>query len=482
MGGYSARPMDKASVEARVRHLREVEKLSIRQIARELGICPKRVRRIVKGTPVPAQPRKALILDPYRQLIAAWYGDYPRLKAKQIYERLTPYGYRGSYRRVAEVTREYRRLKPEVYHPLVFLPGEEAQVDWFFFRHERLGMLAGFLYVLAYSRYAWGRFYPRTSFEFFLAAHLECFEHLKGLARRHRYDNLKSVVLGRRDSGVQYNPQFLDFARFFGFSIHACNPASGNEKGRVERLVRDARVFLYGQDFADLADLNSKFLDWLVKRAHQTHRSTGKTPLELLSEEKLLGLPKGLYPPTRTIPAVAVSKTALVEFETNRYSVPSSCVSQKAEIVVWPEQIEIYVSSQKAAVHPRSFRRKQLIQNPLHAERLLGRTSHFKYQRILQLIESMDPAFRDFLAGHKDETEKIQAAYELFKLLKIYSRTILTSAVRELAGMGAFKIKALRSLLNLPSSKEGDPLWPANPNLLNLSYGQRSLKDYDPAD
>lgn len=146
--------MDKASVEAKVRHLREVEKLSIRQIARELGICRKRVRRIVKGTPVPAQPREALILDPYRQLIAAWYGDYPRLKAKQIYERLIPYGYRGSYRRVAEVTREYRRLKPEVYHPLVFLPGEEAQVDWFFFRHERLGMLAGFLYVLAYSRYA----------------------------------------------------------------------------------------------------------------------------------------------------------------------------------------------------------------------------------------------------------------------------------------------------------------------------------------
>ena len=431
---------------------------------------------------VPALPKKPSILEPYRHLIAAWYGDYPRLKAKQIYERLIPYGYSGSYRRVAELTEEYRRLKPEVYHPLIFLPGEEAQVDWFFFNHPRLGKVAGFLYVLAYSRYAWGKFYPKTTFEFFLAGHLECFQHLKGLARRHRYDNLRSVVLSHTKNRVEYNPQFLDFSRFFGFSIHACNPYSGNEKGRVERPIRDARVFLYGQDFADINDLNDKFRGWLNKRSLQVHRSTGKTPLVLLSEEKLLGLPSGFYPPTRTIPAVGISKTALVEFETNHYTVPSSCVGQIAQIIAWPEKIEILVSSQKVAVHPRSFGKKQMIRNPLHAEKLLDRSGHFKYERILQLMKTMDPAFDHFLWAMKEELEKLQAAYELFQLLKIYSRTILVSAVEELNGIGSFKIKALRSLLNLPSPKEGDPLWPANLDLLKLSYEQRSLKDYDPVD
>jgi len=475
--------MNKESLDAKVRYLREVEKLSIRQIARQLGICRKRVREVVRVVPaIAARPQKVLILDPYRHLIATWYKDYPHLKAKQIYERLVPYGYHGSYRRLAELTQSYRRSKPEVYYPLVFLPGEEAQVDWFFFKHPALGMVAGFLYVLAYSRYAWGKFYPKTTFEFFLAGHLECFQHLKGLARRHRYDNLKSVVLGRKDSGIQYNPQFLDFARFFGFSIHACNPYSGNEKGRVERPIRDARVFLYGQDFTNLDDLNAKFQGWLVKRSQQVHRTTGKTPLELLGEEKLLSLPSGTYPPTRTIPAVGISKTALVEFETNRYSVPSSCGGQKAEIIAWPEQIEINVSSSRVAVHARVFGRKQLVQNPLHTERLLEHTGRFKYQRILQVIQAMDPDFRDFLAGHKDESEKLQAAYELFRLIKIYSSAILTSAIRELAGMGTFKIKALHSLLNLPSPKEDDPLWPADPKLLNMTYQPRSLKDYDPTE
>ena len=88
--------MDKETLEARVLHLREVERLSIRQIAHQLGIGRNTVRRIIKGGALARSPRKALILDPYRQLIATWYGDYPRLKAKQIYERLIPYGYLGS--------------------------------------------------------------------------------------------------------------------------------------------------------------------------------------------------------------------------------------------------------------------------------------------------------------------------------------------------------------------------------------------------
>lgn len=474
--------MDQEPLDKKVLYLREVEKLSIRQIARELRICRKRIRRTLKGRPTGICVKKPSILEPYRHLIATWYGQYPHLKAKQIYERLLAYGYSGSYRRVSECTAGQRRKKTAAYHTLEFLPGEEAQVDWFFFNHPRLGKLAGFLYVLAYSRYAWGKFYPKTTFEFFLAGHLECFQHLKGLARRHRYDNLRSVVLSRKESGIEYNPQFLDFARFFGFSIHVCNPYSGNEKGRVERVVRDVRTFLYGRDFSDLKDLNLKFLDWFIRRANQIHRTTNKTPLVLLSEEKLLSLPQGIYSPTRTIPAVSVSKTALVEFETNHYSVPSSCASKSAEIVAWPEKIEIYVRSQRVAVHARSFEHKHLIRNPLHAEGLLERTGYFKYQRILQLMQSMAPEFRDFLKAHQDETEKIQAAYELFGLLKTYSRTILLSALRELTGMGVFKIKALRSLLNLPSPKEGDPLWPTDPKLLNMTYAPRSLKDYDPAD
>lgn len=470
--------MNEESLIQRVLHLRKVEQLSERQIAKTLFIGRKRVKRILNGSDSAVPIQKKSILDEYVNLISNWYVQYPRLKATQIYERLLSYGYQGSYPSVVRMSKEYRKPKHSVYHPLTFLPGEEAQVDWFFFNHETIGYVAGFVYVLAYSRYAWGQFYPKTSFEFFLAGHLECFKHIGGLAHCHRYDNLKSVVL-KRNPEIEYNGQFLDFARFYGFSIHLCNPYKGNEKGRVERIIRDIRSFLYAETFIDLNDLNRKFHFWFEKRNNTIHRSTGKTPKDLLKQERLMHLPEHSYLPRRLI-QTTVSKTALVEFETNKYSVPSFCAAKVVEISAYPEHIEIFSADKKVAIHKRSFDKKKMIQNPLHAEKLLNQTPQFKMQRIFQLISGMDPAFNHFLVNQDNDINRIDAAYQLFLSMKTYSRTILISAVRELNSMSCFKIKALKSLLNLPESGETGLLWPQNSELLNLKYNERSLNDYDP--
>ncbi|MCP4648662.1 MAG: IS21 family transposase [PVC group bacterium] len=471
--------MEEDTLRKQIYHLREVEKLSIRQIARQLNIDRKKISRILaQGEVSPRALSKPILIEPYIQLIAQWYKQYPRLRATQIYQRLKSYGFNGSYPTVANFTKEYRKKKHTAYHTLTFLPGQEAQVDWFFFNNETIGKVAGFVYVLSYSRYAWGMFYPKTTFEFFLDGHLQCFKHLGGLAHSHRYDNLSSVVK-RRNPSTEYNPQFLDFASYYGFSIYLCNPGKGNEKGRVERLIRDIRVFLYGQEFSSIEDLNKKFHTWLNQRNNTIHRSTNSTPAQLLKKEKLLGLPPKEYQPTRIIPGIGISKTALVEFETNKYSVPSSCCSQPAQIIAYPDKVEIWVSLKKVASHKRSFNKKQIIRNPLHEEKLLQRSSKFKWQRIYQLIESMNLVFRDFLHNQQDDTQRIETAYFLFKLLKSHSKAMLISAVGELNKMQCFKLKALRSLLNLPQPKDSDILWPKDSHLLNFNYQQRSLEAYD---
>ena len=188
-----------------------MEKLSQRQIAEKLDIGRKRVRGILNSSDTAKPLPGKLALDEYVHLIVHWYKEYPRLKAKQVYERLKSYGFKGSYPSVARLSRKYRTIKQKAYHLLTFVPGEEAQIDWFFFNHKKSGQVAGFLYVLSYSRYAWGIFYPKISLEFFLAGHLVCFDHIGGLAHQHRYDNVKTVVLSRQPT-IQYNPQFLDFA------------------------------------------------------------------------------------------------------------------------------------------------------------------------------------------------------------------------------------------------------------------------------
>jgi len=464
----------------KILYLRKVEKLSFRQIGKELGICRNRASRVLRQQDIPIKPlHRPWIIEPYKELISVWYRDRPYLKALQVYERLLSYGFTGSYPTVAGYTSKYRRKRQEAYHTLHFLPGQEAQIDWFYFNHETIGKVYGFLYVLCYSRYAWGKFYPRNSFEFFLDAHIECFEHLKGLAHTHRYDNLKSVVLKRYPS-IEYNAQFLDFARHYGFSIYVCNPYSGNEKGRVERPIRDIRSFLYAEDFEDIKELNCKYHRWLDKRNNKIHRSTQKTPKELLSQENLLKLPLNSYPPTRTIPGVSISKTCLVEFETNKYSVPSPWTQKPAEIVAYPEKIEIWTQGNRIATHKRCFNKRQIVRNPLHAEKLLNKTSHhFKLQRIYQLISSMNPAFKFFLFNQEDDRHRIQSAYELFRLLKSHSKPMLISAVTQLNTMRSFKLKALLSLLKLPVPYQPERVWPKSIELLNLNYKERSLNDYD---
>ena len=462
-----------------VLHLRDVEKLSVRQIARQVGIDRKRARRILGASQAECvKVLKKSKLDSFMSLIGEWYSKYPHLQAQQVYERLKNYGYTGGYTIVKQATLEYRRPRETVYHPLVFNPGQEAQVDWFFFKHERMGMVAGFLYVLSYSRYAWGIFYPRSGFEFFLAGHLECYKHLGGLARTQRYDNLKSAVL-RRKPQIEYNPQFMDFARFYGFSVHACNPYSGNEKGRVERLIRDIRVFLETESFIDLADLNKKFHMWLERRNNTVHRSTGQTPKNLLSKENLLKLPMNVYLAKRVVPA-RVSKTALVEFETNRYSVPSSCVGKMVDVTTYPGYIEICLAGQKVATHRRYFGRRQMIQNPLHAERLLDRSPQFQQERVRQLIAGMDPAFQLFLEQQEDLEAQQLTAYQIYQLIKTHSRSTVLSAVRELNGMHCAKIKALASLLCVPCVQDPPAVWPKDTRLLTLNYQERKLSDYDP--
>ena len=62
--------MEETDKREAILHLWQVEKLSIRQIARELHVCRKRIRAIIEGGDETAKAlEKPGILDQYRQLI-----------------------------------------------------------------------------------------------------------------------------------------------------------------------------------------------------------------------------------------------------------------------------------------------------------------------------------------------------------------------------------------------------------------------------
>lgn len=463
----------------KIRYLRDVRKLSFRQIAQETGISRHSVLKEYSGTSS-ARRIRGFRLDPYRDLIAGWYCETPSLKAVQVWKRLKERDVTISRRRTEAYTEVFRKKKKDkVYWSLTFLPGEEGQVDWFFVDHPKLGKLWGFTLVLSYSRYAFAHIFSRSSFEFFIEGHLLAFEDMGGSPHALRYDNLKSVVLKREP--LTYNPGFLEFARHIGFEIRLCNVRAGNEKGRVERLIRSMReTFLNTADHhQSLSALNQALHRWIQEKNETLHRTTDAVPLEKKKEERLKMSPDRRWNNVLVHLPKLPTKTGYMIFDTNLYSVPEHAAHEPLSLHVFVDRVEMYDGKgNRVASHPRSFGRKKEIANPLHrsANRLSNKA---KRERIFVLIHNMDPTLKTFLENNEQAGEDpYQTAYVIFKLLRDSSRGMILSLVREAITAKSCRVKFLVSRLQAPEST-AEPVSPQNSVLLTIDYQRRPLEDYN---
>jgi transposase len=459
-------------------YLRDVLGLSFYQIQDRTGISRKRASLIYRES-CQERKKRTFILDPYRSLIGEWFKEHPTLRAQQVHQWLRTRGVEISYPAVVKYTRSFRKKTPRVYHPLTFLPGEEAQTDWCYLNHPRLGKLYGFVFILSYSRYLFAHVFARSSFEFFIEGHLLAFSAVQGIPYSIRYDNLASVVLKRRPH-LQYNPRFLEFSRHYNLEIRLCNPGAGNEKGRVERAIRTLRETFFNtmEKYSSLKALNHALHEWADHKNHTLHRTTERKPAELLQEEKLRPLPEKPWNNVSIHPPVKTTKTAMMIFDTNSYSVPDYLVSKSLSIQSTPDTVMIYDGSKQVASHPRSFDRHRQIINPLH--RSYAKLSlKAKIERIHAVIKALHPSLSDFLDKNQAYGEDPQkTAYEIFKLMKSHSRGMLISVASECLNKKSPRLRTFLSYLHMELD-EAETVQPQKGELLNISYQPRGLEAYD---
>ena len=198
---------------------------------------------------------------------------FPTLSAARLFDMVKARGYSGGpdhfRHRIAQLRPRRRR---EAYLRLRTLAGEQAQVDWAHFGKLTIGRaerpLMAFVLVLSYSRYPFVRFYLGASLANLIRGHVEAFSVLGGTAKVLLYDNMKSVVLERRGDAIRFHPTLLELAAHYRFEPRPVAPARGNEKGRVERLIRFVRgSFFQARRFRNLDDLNVQADEWCNTRA-----------------------------------------------------------------------------------------------------------------------------------------------------------------------------------------------------------------------
>jgi hypothetical protein len=262
---------------------------------------------------------------------------------------------------------------------LSVLPGEQAQVDWASFGSIVVGRakrgLSCFLMVLSWSRALFARFYLDQTTESFLRGHLAAFASFGGVPRSILYDNLKSAVLEREGELVRFHPRILELAGHYHFAPKPCAVARGNEKGRVERRVRDLReAFFAARPFRSIDDLNAQLDAWIarVQRARLVPADPDKRIVrDALAEERARLLPLPEHPaPTDLVRAVASGKTPYVRFDRNDYSIPHTHVRKTLSVVASETVVRVLDGTSELARHPRSYDAGQQLED----ERIAGAT------------------------------------------------------------------------------------------------------------
>jgi transposase len=366
----------------------------VRWVVRELHVSRSTVRKVLRSgateftcerevQPLPKLGRWKEELD---RLLAANEAKAARerLTLIRVFETLRGLGYEGGYdavRRYARARARETRTSVEAYVPLSFAPGEAYQFDW---SHEVV-LIDGTTVIvkvahirLCHSRMPLVRAYPRESQEMVFDAHDKAFAFFKGACTRGIYDNMKTAVetiFAGKDR--LYNRRFLQMCSHYLVDPVACTPASGWEKGQVENqvgLVRE-RFFTPRLRVKSYEELNAWLLDQCIAyaKAQRHPEFRDRTIWQAFEAERPALVPyAGRFDGFHAVPA-SVSKTCLVRFDNNKYSVAANAVGRPVEVRAYAERIEIRQDGRVVGEHPRAFGRDRTISNPWHYVPVLAR-------------------------------------------------------------------------------------------------------------
>jgi len=353
------------------------EHLSIREIGRRTGLSRNTIRKYLRSDGIEPQfqvPERPSKLDPFADRLAAWLkteASRPRKQKqtlKQLHANLVSLGFDGSYNRVAAFARDWRADRQRelqttgrgTFVPLSFAPGEAFQFDWSedwaIIGSERTKLQVAHT-KLSYSRAFIVRAYLLQTHEMLFDAHTHAFRVFGGIPQRGIYDNMRTAIdrVGRGKER-DINARFLAMASHYLFEPEFCNPASGWEKGQVEKNVQDARHRLWQPipRFPTLEALNN----WLESRcrelwAQTAHGKMGGTIADLWAEEA-----PTLMPASRPFDGFVeytkrVTPTCLVHLERNRYSVPASFANRPVSLRVYPDRIVVAAEGMVICEHHR---------------------------------------------------------------------------------------------------------------------------------
>jgi transposase len=349
--------------------------LSIRAISRLTGYDRKTIGKYLISAEIPSYGPRAAVASklegfkPYleeRMRAGVWNA---RVLVRELRER----GYKGGYTLLTDWLRPQRKTAGTVAVRRFETPaGKQAQVDW-----GHLGTIAingeerklwGFALTLGYSRILLAEAALDQKLGTLLRMHEEAFRQLGGVPEEILYDRMKTVWLETDERGeTVWNPVFLDFAHYWGFTPRLCRPYRAQTKGKVESGVKYIRrnflCGLQGREPGGLSDLNSQLRAWVWEVANQrVHGTTHESVAERWKSEQSSLQPVDGRPPYPYVDDELrkVARDAYVSWQGSRYSVPWEYAGRSVWVRERGDDLEVHYGRDRIASHGQA-RHKHLV-------------------------------------------------------------------------------------------------------------------------
>jgi len=442
-----------AELGAEIRRLFFAEHWKVGTISKQLGVHEDVVRRVAGLLSVRrVTPPQELVCGPYAAFIDETLAKYPTLRATRLHDMLKARGFTASVRSLrSHVARVRPKQKVEAFLRIESLVGEQSQADWMHVGRVRVGDherdLWCFVLVLAWSRAMFAELVFDLTAASLCRSLVRASEALGGSAREWLFDNPKTVVLERAGSAIRYHPALIDLAGQMHVQPRLCGVRRPQSKGKVERANRYLQDrFFAGRDIVRIEDGNRELRAFVQDIAHaRPHpRFEHRSVAECLAEEQKHLLPLPNPPPStdRVLP-IRIDKTAFIQFDCNRYSVPWARAGETLTLVANDLEVRVVDGDREIASHLRRWGKREVVESLDHRQGL-AKQRHAVESKSRDLLRSQVPRIDALaeawvLAGRNAGS----CTARTVRLFELYGADILARAVDTLLARGTSDLGAL---------------------------------------